>query len=76
MKEKLKQFFETDFHYVQVGLDLEDDLRRRNDICWLARQRALGAIDMAQLCGLSYEEAEVMFNEYCHKLEVAKYEMQ
>lgn len=76
MKEKLKQFFETDFHYVKIGLDREDDAIRRNEICWYARQRALGAIDMAQLCGLDYETAEMMFNEYCHKLEVAEYEMQ
>ena len=75
MKEKLKLFFETEFHYVQVGLDREDDIKRRNDICWYARQRALGAINIAQLCGLDYETAEKMFNEYCQKLEVAEYEM-
>ena len=75
MKEKLKQFFETEFHYVQVGLENEDDTKRRNEICWYARQRALGAIDMAQLCGVDYLEAEAMFNEYCHKLEVVEYEM-
>lgn len=75
MKEKLAEFLETDFHYVQIGLDKEDDLKRRNDICWYARQRALGAMDFAQMCGLDYLEAEEMFNEYCHKLEVAEYEM-
>ena len=75
MKEKLKQFFETEFHYVQVGLDREDDTKRRNDICWYARQRALGAVSMAQMCGMDYEEAEKMFYEYCDILEVAKYEM-
>ena len=75
MKEKLKQYFDTDFHYVKVGLENEDSPLRRNEICWYARQRALGAIDVAQLCGLDYETALAMFNEYCHRLEVAEYEM-
>ena len=75
MKDKLEQFFKTDFYYVKVGLDREDDPIRRNEICWYARQRALGASDLAQLCGLDYETAQMMFGEYCHKLEVAEYEM-
>jgi hypothetical protein len=29
---------------------------------------------MAQMCGLDYETAEKMFNEYCQKLEAAEYE--
>ncbi len=72
MKEKLKQFFETEKTYVKVGLLHADDAKRRNEICWYARQRALGAIDMAQMCGLPYEDAEQMFNEYCWRLEGLK----
>ena len=75
MKDKLKQYFDTDFHYVKVGLEHEDDTKRRNEICWYARQRALGAIDMAQLCGMDFDTAEKMFYEYCDKLEVAEYEV-
>ena len=75
MRNTLKQFFETDFAYVKVGLAHETDPKRRREIGWNARQRALGAIDMAQRCGLGYEVAEAMFNEYCHKLEVAEHEM-
>ena len=69
MKEKLKQFFETEKTYVKAGLLLEDDTKRRNEICWYARQRALGAVDMAQMCGLDYNTAEKMFDGYCDELE-------
>lgn len=74
MKEKLKQFFETEMHYVKVGLEGETDLGQRNNICWYARQRALGAVDMAQLCGMDFNTAEKMFGEYCNKLEEMEYE--
>ena len=69
MKEKLKVFFEVEFHYVKVGLDGETDLGQRNSICWYARQRALGAVAMAQMCGLDYNTAEKMFYEYVDCLE-------
>ena len=69
MKEKLKQFFETEMHYVKVGLENENDRKRRNDICWYARQRALGATDMALMCRMDFDTVEKMFDEYCDKLE-------
>lgn len=75
MKEKLTQFFDTDFHYVEVGVRKETDRQRISEIIWYARQRALGAVDMAQLCGLSSEEAERMFNEYGARLEALRNEM-
>ena len=68
MKEKLTQFFDTDFHYVEIGVRKETDRQRISEIIWYARQRALGAADMAQLCGLSSEDAEQMFEEYCWRL--------
>lgn len=69
MKETLKKFFEVELHYTQVGLNKEDDLRKRNDICWYARQRGLGAASIAQMCGLDYKVAEAMYYEYCEELE-------
>ena len=69
IKKELEKYFETDLVYVRVGLDKETDAKRRGDICWYARQRALGAVQLAQLCGLPYEDAEQMFNEYCWRLE-------
>lgn len=75
MKEKLTQFFDTDFHYVEIGVRKETDRQRISEIIWYARQRALGAVDMAQLCGLSSEEAERMFNEYGVRLGVLENEM-
>ena len=76
MKEKLKQFFDTDFHYVEVGLKREPDrVYRRSEIINNALQRALGAIDMAQICGLDYETAEMMYEEYKARLEDARSEV-
>ena len=75
MKEKLADFLESEKVYVKVGLDKEDDPECRNDICWNARQRALGAVEFAQLCGLDYDTAEEMFYQYCNELEVMEYEM-
>lgn len=75
MKEKLTQFFDTDFHYVEIGVRKETDRQRISEIIWYARQRALGAVDMAQLCGLSSEEAERMFNEYGARLEALRNEV-
>ena len=76
MKEKLKLFFDTDFHYVEVGLKNEPDRAyRRSEIINNALQRALGAIDMAQIFGLDFETCEQMYEEYKAKLEVARNEV-
>lgn len=76
MKAKLKAYFDTDFHYVEVGLKNEPDRAyRRSEIINNALQRAIGAIDMAQLCGLDFETGEQMFEEYKARLEVARSEM-
>lgn len=76
MKDKLKQFFDTDFHYVEVGLKREPDrVYRRSEIINNALQRAIGAIDMAQICGLDFETAEMMYEEYKARLEGARSEM-
>ena len=73
MKAKLKQFFDTDFHYVEVGLKNEPDRAyRRSEIINNALQRALGAIDMAQICGLDFETCEMMYEEYKARLEVVR----
>lgn len=75
MKAKLKQFFDTDFHYVEVGLKNEPDRAyRRSEIINNALQRAIGAIDMAQICGLDFETCEMMYEEYKARLEVARNE--
>ena len=76
MKDKLKQFFDTDFYYVEVGLKSEPNrVYRRSEIINNAVQRALGAIDMAQICGLDFETAEQMYEEYKARLEDARSEV-
>lgn len=75
MKAKLKQFFNTDFHYAEVGLKNEPDrVYRRSEIVNNALQRAIGAIVMAQICGLDFETCEQMYEEYKARLEVARNE--
>lgn len=68
MKEKLTKALEIEFHYTEVGVKNEHDRNKVAEMVWYARQRGLGAVNLAQLCGLSYEEAEQMFNEYCWRL--------
>ena len=75
MKEKLAKALEIEFHYTEVGFKNETDRNRKAEILWYARQRGLGAVNLAQLCGLPYEDAEQMFNEYCWRLEGLKNEM-
>ena len=76
MKAKLKQFFDTDFHYVEVGLKNEPDrVYRRSEIISNALQRALGALEVAQICGLDFETCEMMYEEYKDRLESARSEM-
>ena len=72
MKEKVKQFFETEKTYVKVGLLHENDPKQRNEICLYARQRAMGAMNMAEMCGLDYDTAKKMFYDYCDELEEMK----
>ena len=69
MKKKLAQALEIEFHYTEVGFKNESDRKKRADIIWYVRQRGLGAVNLAQLCGLPYEDAEQIFEEYCWRLE-------
>ena len=73
MKEKLKQFFETELHYTEIGLKREINTVERGKIAWYAIQRGLGAITFAQMCGMPFEEAEPMFEEYKQKVEEMRY---
>lgn len=74
VKKELEQYFKTDLIYVKAGLDDEDDTKRRSDICWYAMQRALGAVQLAQMCGLPFSEAEPMYENYKMILEDLQYE--
>ena len=75
MKGKLAKALEIELHYTEVGVKNERDRKKIDDMIWYARQRGLGAVNLAQLCGLSYEEAEELFDEYCLRLGVLAYEI-
>ena len=47
MKEKLAQALEIEFHYTEVGFKNEPDHKKRAEILWYARQRGLGAVNLA-----------------------------
>ena len=74
MKEKLKEYFESELHYTKIGLNGETDLIQRGNIVWYALQRGLGATQFAQYCGMRYLDVEPMFEEYKQKLEAMRYE--
>ena len=74
VKKELEKYFETDLVYVRVGLDKETDTKRRGDICWYAIQRALGAVQLAQMLGLPFSEAEPMYENYKAILEDLQYD--
>ena len=69
MKEKLAKYFEQELTYTRAGLLNETDLIQRNNICWYAMQRGLGATQFAQMCGARYLEVEPMFEQYKQMLE-------
>ena len=69
MKKKLAAFFKQELTYTRVALLNEDDTIQRNNICWYALQRGLGAIKFAQMCGVEYVYAEAMFEQYKMMLE-------
>ena len=75
MKKELEKYFETDLVYVRVGLDKETDTKLRGDICWYAMQRALGAVQLAQMLGLPFNEVEPMYENYKAILEDLQYEV-
>ena len=75
MEEKLREFFEAEISSTAVSLDKERNLVERNNICWYALQRGLGAVQLAQMCGMKFQDAERMYEEYKLKLEVLTYEM-
>lgn len=75
MKNKLKNCLQTDLFYVNAGLTDETDLKRRSDVCWDARQRAVGMMDMAQHFGVSFEDAKQLFNQHCRELEALEYDL-
>lgn len=76
MKEKLAEFFKQELTYTRVGLLNETDPIQRNNICWYAMQRGLGATQFAQMCGVRYFEVELMFEQYKQTLKrICDYEV-
>ena len=75
MKEKLIEYLNTELNYTEVGMKMETDLNRIENIAWYARQRGLGATQFANALGMPFEEVEAIFEEYVNKIEVLKHEM-
>ena len=75
MEEKLREFFEAEVNFTTASLSKESNFVERNNICWYALQRGLGAVQLAQMCGMNFQDAERMYEEYKMKLEVLTFEM-
>ena len=75
MKEKLKEYLQTELHYIKVGMAKEMSLVRIENIAWYGRQRGLGATQFANSLGMDFQEAEAIFEWYVNEIEVLKSEM-
>lgn len=73
MVDTLKEYLEHELLSVASATYREDDLKYKSDICWYARQRALGACDFAQMLGVPYETVMPLFNNHCKELERLEY---
>ena len=72
MIEKLKEYLEIELYCTKVVLDKEDDLIRRDDICWYAMQRGLGATQFVKALSSSHDEIEAVLEWYIERLEEMK----
>ena len=68
MKKALRQYLESQIDFVRKSLDGEDDLGQRNNICWYALQRGLGATDLAKQSGVDCDIADMLLTIYHEKL--------
>ena len=75
MKDKLKEYLQTELNYTKVGLQKEMSLIRIENIAWYARQRGLGATQFANALGMDYAEVEAIFEWYVNEIEVLKSEV-
>lgn len=61
IRDQLMAYYQQELHYTKVGLDNEADPIERGNICQYALQRCLGACQFAQMMGLPFEIAELLF---------------
>ena len=61
VREQLITYYQQELNYTKAGLAKETDPIQRSDICWYALQRCLGACQFAQMMGLPFEIAEMLF---------------
>ena len=71
MKEKLAEYLKYEIVYLEKVLDGEEDIIERDNMCWYAKQRGLGACTFAMAIVSARErtEIEAMYEDYCWKLE-------
>jgi hypothetical protein len=66
MKEQLTQYLEMEYRLAQVGL--ANSLDKPTTVVQSAIQRCLGAAQIVQGMGITYEEAAMLFEAYKDKL--------
>ena len=61
IRDQLMAYYQQELHYTKVGLANEADLIERGNIYQYTLQRCLGACQFAQMMGLPFEIAELLF---------------
>jgi hypothetical protein len=61
VREQLIAYYQQELNYTKVGLVKETNPIERGKMCWYALQRCLGACQFAQMMGLPFEIAEMLF---------------
>lgn len=69
VREQLIAYYQQELNYTKVGLINEADPIERDKICWYALQRCLGACQFAQMMGLPFEIAEMLFEAMRNNLQ-------
>ena len=66
--KELEACFKTELAYLKVGLDRENDSKRRNEMAWYCVQRCLGAAQFANQLGGDFGIIEPMFESIKEKI--------
>lgn len=61
IRDRLIAYYQQELNYTKVGLVHEADPIQRNNICQYTLQRCLGACQFAQMMGLPFDIAEMLF---------------
>ena len=68
IRNKLEEYLAVELHTVERQLKFEEDFKGKNNIYWGATQRAFGAFELAELCGLDKNICKDLYEIHKNKL--------